>query len=109
MTQRPLDKILNKISDLIDAYESGVWQSVDNLRVMQRELVSYNYFLSKHNIEYFQQYNAVQYKHKGSVSAGKILAEEQVPELRMIRKIMEAIENVMWSMRSEISIIKKES
>ena len=32
----------------------------------------------------------MQYKHKGSVSSGKVLAEEQVPELRMIRKIMEA-------------------
>lgn len=108
-TNKPLETVLEKISDLVDTYESGTWQSVENLRIMQRELVSYNYFLSKHNIEYFQQYNAVQYKHKGSVSAGKILAEEQVPELRMIRKIMEAIENVMWSMRSEISIIKKES
>lgn len=104
-----MDKILIKISDLIETYESGSWQTVDNLRVMHRELVSYNYYLTKHNIEYFQQYNAIRYKHKGSVASGNILAEEQIPELRMIRKIMEAVENVMWSMRSEISIIKRES
>jgi hypothetical protein len=103
-----MEEILKKISDLIETYESGTWQSVENLRIMQRELTSYNYYLTKHNIEYFQKFNAVQYKHKGSVSAGKILAEEQVPELRMIRKIMESVDNVMWSMRSEISIIKKE-
>lgn len=104
-----MEEILLKISNLIETYESGVWKSIEDLRIMQRELTANNYYLTKHNIEYFQKYNAVQYKHKGSVSAGKILAEEQVPELRMIRKIMEATENVMWSMRSEISIIKKES
>jgi len=107
--QKPLEKVLKKISDLIDTYESGTWQSVDTLRVMQRELSAYNYFLTKHNIEAHQDHNAVQYKHKGSVAAGKILADEQVPELRMTRKIMEAVENVIWSMRSEISIIKTES
>ena len=103
-----MEEILTKITAIIETYESGVWVSADNLRVMLRELTANNYYLTKYNIEYFQKYNAIQYKHKGSVSAGKILAEEQVPELRMIRKIMEATENVMWSMKSELSIIKNE-
>lgn len=104
-----MEKLLENIDSIIERYEGGEWQSVDNLRVMLRELSSYNYQLTKHNIEYYRLYNSVQYKHKGSVSSGVILAEEQVPELRMIRKIMEAIDNVIWSMRSEISIIKRES
>jgi len=104
-----MNDLLINIHDIIESYESGEWKSTEALRVMQRKLTSYNYYLTKYNIDYFQKYNAIQYKHKGSVSSGKILAEEQVPELRMIRKIMEAIENVMWSMRSELSIIKKES
>ena len=104
-----MEAILQKITNLIETYESGVWVSAENLRVMLRELTANNYYLTKHNIEYFQKYNAIQYKHKGSVSSGKVLAEEQVPELRMIRKIMEATDNVIWSMRSELSIIKKEN
>lgn len=103
-----MEEILTKITAIIETYESGAWVSADNLRVMLRELTANNYYLTKYNIEYFQKYNAIQYKHKGSVSAGKILAEEQIPELRMIRKIMEATENVMWSMKSELSIIKNE-
>ena len=103
-----MEEILNKITDIIETYESGTWVSADNLRVMLRELTANNYYLTKYNIEYFQKYNAIQYKHKGSVSSGKILAEEQIPELRIIRKIMEATENVMWSMKSELSIIKNE-
>ena len=104
-----MEAILQKITNLIETYESGVWVSAENLRVMLRELTANNYYLTKYNIEYFQKYNAIQYKHKGSVSSGKVLAEEQVPELRMIRKIMEAADNVIWSMRSELSIIKKEN
>lgn len=103
-----MNTILDKISDLIDNYESGAWQSSESLRVMLRELSANYYYLTKHNIEAFQNHNAVQYKHKGSVSAGIILANEQVPELRMLRKIMEATQHVIWSMRSELSIIKSE-
>ena len=83
-----MEAILQKITNLIETYESGVWVSAENLRVMLRELTANNYYLTKYNIEYFQKYNAIQYKHKGSVSSGKVLAEEQVPELRMIRKII---------------------
>lgn len=104
-----MDEILLKITEIVEKYEGGQWQSVDNLRILLRALTANNYYLTKYNIEYFQKYNEIQYRHKGSVSAGKILAEEQVPELRMIRKIMDATDNVLWSMRSEISIIKNES
>ena len=104
-----MEQILSKITELVETYESGSWKSCDNLRVMLRELTANNYYLTKFNIEYFQKFNEIQYRHKGSVSAGKILAEEQVPELRMIRKIMEATDQVIWSMRSELSIIKNES
>lgn len=99
---------LKKIGDLIDTYESGAWQSADNLRVMLRELSSNYYYLTKHNIEYFNSHNAVQYKHKGSVSAGLILANEQVPELRMTRKILYSTSKVIDSMRSEIGILRTE-
>ena len=104
-----MQEVLTKITNLIETYESGAWVSTENLRIMLRELTANNYHLSKYDIEYFRKYNAIQYKHKGSVSSGKILAEEEVPELRMIRKIMEATDNVIWSMRSELSIIKKEN
>ena len=101
-----MESIVNKISDLIDTYESGAWQSTENLRILLRELSANYYFLTKYNIEAHQKYNEIMYNHKGSVASGKIKAEKEVPELRMLRKIMEATQNVMWSIKSEISIIK---
>jgi hypothetical protein len=99
---------LTKISDLVDTYESGAWVGVDTLRQMLRELTSAYYHLTKYNIEAYQKHNGMIYKASGSVARAKVEADEEVPELRMLRKIMEATEHVMWSMKSELSIIKNE-
>ena len=103
-----MKEILSKIDDIVERYESGAWVSAEELRLLNRELNTSLYRLSKFNIEFHQKHNAVQYKHKGSVASGKLLAEEQWPEVRMIRKITEAAENVSRSMTMELSIIKKE-
>ena len=102
-----MNEILLKISEIIELYESGTWITEDKLRVMQRELTSNIFFMTKHNIEYFNAHNAIQYQHKGSVSSGLVLANEQVPELRMLRKIESAANNVVNSMRSEITSLRK--
>jgi len=104
-----MEDILATITTIIQTYESGEWQSSDSLRIMLRKLSSNYYYLTKYNIEFHEKHNAVQYKHKGSVSGGLILANEQIPELRMLRKIMDSTQHVIWSMRSELSIIKNEN
>ena len=103
-----MDEILNKITNTIELYESGAWVSVENLRIMLRELSCNYYLLTKHNIESFNNHNAIQYKNKKSVSFGLILANEQVPELRLTRKILYATSKVIDAIRSELSIIKNE-
>lgn len=104
-----MEEILKNISDTIQEYESGSWQTAENLRVLLRKLTSNIYYLTKYNIEYHEKHNEIQYKHKGSVASGLILANEQYPELRMLRKITEAADNVARSITMELSIIKKES
>lgn len=104
-----MEDILKKISDIIETYESGTWQSAENLRVMLRELSANYYFLTKINIESFNKHNAVQYDYKGSVAAGLIFANLLVPELRMTRKILFATSKCVDAIRSELSIIKNEN
>lgn len=103
-----MNDILTKISDIIETYESGAWVTSDNLRAMLRELSSNHYYLTKINIEAYNEHNAVRFKHDGSVASGLILADKEVPELRMTRKLLDAVDHVLWSMRSELSIIKRE-
>jgi hypothetical protein len=103
-----LHEILEKVDVIIETYESGRYLSLENLQKSHRILVGLNYRLTIFNIDYFQNHNTIMYEFKGSAAKGKVFADEAVPEIRMLRKIMEAIDNVVWSMRSEISIIKKE-
>lgn len=103
-----MDKTLKKISDIIETYESGAWVSVENLRVMLRELSSNYYFLTKYNIEAFNKWNTIVYESSGSVNRSEIEAHKQVPELRLTRKILIATSKVVDSMRSELSIIKND-
>lgn len=103
-----MKEILDKISEIIIKYDGGEWQSVDNLRLLLRELSANYYYLTKYNIEAFQRHNAIQYMHKGAVGRGLILANEQVPELRKTRKLLMAADRVINSIRSEISTINKE-
>tara|TARA_R100000951_G_scaffold110853_1_gene109188 strand:- start:2155 stop:2484 length:330 start_codon:yes stop_codon:yes gene_type:complete len=104
-----LEESLEQISIIIDTYESGVWKDQEGLRIIQRDLAIHNYHLTKYNIEAYQKFNTVLFNRGSkSVAAAKVEADEEVPELRMLRKIMGSVDQVLWSIRSEISIIKKE-
>lgn len=99
-------EILNKITELIQEYESGTWISADKLRVMQRELSSNIYYLTEHNIKAFNDWNTIVYKEVTSNAKAVTKANFEVPELRMTRKILESARGVSIAMNSEISIIK---
>lgn len=105
---RELEEVLGRVDNVIEVYESGQWQSIDNLREILRDITTANYHLSKHSIEAYQKHNAFMFNFEGTSARAKVAADENVPELRMVRKIMEAVDHVIWSIRSEISIIKNE-
>lgn len=104
-----MNDILEKITTIINTYEGNEWQSVDNLRTLLRDLSSNYYYLTKHNIQYAQEWNTEVYKFKGSNAAGNTFAELKVPELRITRKILTATGKVIDSMRSEIAILRTEA
>ena len=104
-----MEESLSVIAEVIEKYQTSGAISSDNLIVMLRRLTIHNYKLSEYNVEYYNDHNAILYSHAGSVARAKIEADNEVPELRQTRKIMDAVDNVMWSMRSELSIIKSEN
>lgn len=105
-----LEDILNDINTIIEAYESGKYMSSENLRKMLRELSAKYHYLTINNIDAYQRWNNAIYnrEEKVSVASAKVKADEEVPELRITRKILQAVDHVIWSMRSELSIIKKD-
>lgn len=103
------ETILNRISEIIQEYESGSFKTAENLRELLRELSANYYYLTKINVDAYNKWNNNIYNRGDeSVASARVKADKEVPELRMTRKIMEATDHVIWSMRSEISIIKNE-
>jgi len=105
-----VDKTLDKIQQLIASYRSGEWHSTERLRELLRELSICHYGLTSVNIEAYNDWTAIIYnRDKGvSVASAKVKADFEVPELRMTRKLLESVKNVLMSMQQELSIIKND-
>jgi len=97
-----MDKILEKISEIIETYESGKFK---DLHVMHRELTCNMYYLSKEQVRYNVLWNQEYYNHNSTVNAVKERhANKEVPELYLCRKIMEAAKGVSIAMGYEIKL-----
>lgn len=103
-----MQEILKTISGVVMEYEGGAGVTKDELMRMQRSLSTNMYWLTLHNDEAFKKWNNLKYNFAGSNAGAETFANEEVPELRMTRKILEASKNVSISLTNDISIIKSE-
>lgn len=101
---------LKKIEQLISLYKSGSYLTVDKLRYLLRELSICHYYLTSINISSYEDWTAIIYNRDKSVSvaSAKVKADFECPELRMSRKLLETLKNVIMSVQQELSIIKKD-
>lgn len=102
---------LERIAEIIHDYESGTYNSMDGLRELLRELSVNYYYLTTINVEAYNRWNAILWNRDigVSVASARVRADNDVPELRESRKIMEAVKNVILSMQQELSILKSEN
>ena len=97
-----MDKILEKISSIIQTYEGGHFK---DLHVMHRELTCNMFYLSQEQVEANVRWNKEYYNHQSKVNAVKERhADKEVPELYMCRKIMEGAKSVSIAMGYEIKM-----
>lgn len=105
-----MQETLNKTSELITRYRSGEWLTVDKLRELLRELSICHYELTSVNIDVYNDWTAIIYNREKNVSvaSAKVKADFEVPELRMTRKLLESVKNVLMSIQQELSILKRD-
>lgn len=105
-----MQETLNKTSELIARYRSGEWLTVDKLRELLRELSICHYELTSVNIDAYNDWTAIIYNREKNVSvaSAKVKADFECPELRMSRKLLESVKNVLMSIQQELSIIKRD-
>jgi len=97
-----MNTILEKISDIIETYQSGAY---NDLFEMQRELTCQMFFLAQKQMEYNMEWNNVYHNYNSTVNAVKQRhADKEVPELYACRKIIDAATNVSIAMSLEIKM-----
>lgn len=102
--------ILDNINRLIEDYHNLQLTLVKDQSEILRGLTTNLYFLEKYRIEAYETWQSVYFQSKGTSGAAKEReADFKVPELYKIRRIMEGGYKVVDSIRSTISIYKKES
>ena len=103
---------LNKVTALIDTYDSLTVPDGKTLSGILKELSSQLFYLEKFRSDYHKQFNGIVFmstKNKAMTVARAIVkANEEVPELYMLRHIMKGAYGVVGALTMNISTINKE-
>lgn len=99
---------LNKITEIIDTYNSLSIPDALSVSGLLKELSSELFFLEKHRSDYFNKHSEIMFKETTSAAKARIKADYEVPEIYLLRRVMNAAYRVCDSMRSTISSINKE-
>ena len=103
-----MDKILEDISNVIDQYDSSTYLTTEKLLELLKTLSRGIYHLTVIHTQAGTAHNEIQHNFTGSAARGLIMADFEVPEYRISRKILDACNRVQSAMIMELSIMKKE-
>ena len=103
-----MDEILEDISNVIDQYDSSTYLTTEKLLELLKTLSRGIYHLTVIHTQAGTAHNEIQHNFSGSAARGLIEADNEVPEYRMSRKILDACNRVQSAMIMELSIMKKE-
>lgn len=107
---KDLITILNDINTEVDKYHNLKLTLVKDQSEILRALTTNLYFLESHRIDSYKTWQSVYFQSKGTSHAAKEReADNKVTDIYMIRRIMTGAYKVVDSIRSTISIYKKES
>lgn len=115
LSQLNLKEVLDSIDYIVSDYQSGVYMSQEKLMNAQRELSANTYWLTSMYLDYKKEFYKIIYNRpklengkKESVASAEARAENEVPEMYICKKILEACKNVSICIHNEIELMKKD-
>ncbi len=108
-TNNDFNALLDDLTTIIDTYDNMTIKDGLSLSELLKRLTCTLFYLEKYRAEYHEKYNNIMYTWQSSVASGQIEANQKVPELYMMRRIMNAGYRCADALRSNISYIKKEN
>ncbi len=107
---KPLEEILLNINDSVDRYQTLLLKNVSEQSDILRDLTTALSQLEVHRADYYDQWLNVYFTCKHTSDAARCKwADNEVKELHRIRKIMRGGYKVVESIRSTISVSKREN
>lgn len=103
-----LEKLLDQYRGLVNDYYACEYTEVETIVQLMKSLSCVLASMETLRTEAYKKHNAILFKYTGPVSRGQIEADDRVPELYMLRRIMNAGYRVVDAMRSNISFVKME-
>lgn len=104
-------KALDRITAIIKEYRQSSDMNGENLNEWLKELTGTLFYLEKERSEYHYAFEKKVHLHTGegdSVARAVNKANVSIPEMYMLRRIMDAAYTVADAMRTNISYLKKE-
>lgn len=106
---KPLHEILEQIDEAVDTYHTLQLKMVLEQSEILRKLTTGLYFLEQHRVEAKEKWNSTYFQSQGKTNAAKEReADIKCPEIYQIRRIMTGGYKVVDSIRSTISVNRKE-
>jgi hypothetical protein len=111
ITNENVAKALTKITEIIKQYRCAKEMNGEQLNNWLRELVGILFYLEKERSEYHFEFEKKVFLHTSegdSVARAVNKSEVAIPELYMLRRIMDASYKCADAMRSNLSYLKSE-
>jgi len=106
-----MEKALRTIADIIEEFRETKNPTGEQLTGWLKNLSAWLFYLEDHRAGYHERFEVILHTHTKdgmSVSKAKNIAEVEVTELYMLRRIMDSAYRVCDAQRSLISYIKSE-
>jgi hypothetical protein len=103
-----LDTSLMHVTNSIEYYSQNDNIDGDTLCGLLQTITAHVYFLQVFRSGYHMEYNRIMHEFPGAVSKAKLLAEAEVPELYLLRRVIDASKGVTDAIRSQLSAMKYE-
>jgi len=101
-----LDTSLRLVSRAIEEYEGNPTPTRDDISRHLQMISSHVFFLEVFRSDYHKKWNSVVHGFTGPKTRAEIEANEEVPQLYMLRKVTGAANKSMDAMRSQLSAMK---
>ena len=99
---KDIQVVLQRITDIVEKYESGKWVKEKDLAEMNRQLSACIYYITTEQVEAHQRWNAEYHNFEGNNAQKERNADKEVWELYQYRKVIEAARGVNIAMGYEL-------